>query len=231
MSRGVPGMVPSGEPNQRLQEPALSRQPYGDGMESMVMLFHVALTAPRQGIRCSYPPVGHCRASMSGHHHACHKQWDAAPTRIVAAVRQTVTAAGSDGPVAGLLSAADTHQRRLAQFHAPQRRQRTYVAPGDPSFPATCIPSGRVGSMSLQAMPSMTCTTDMGGFCRAFRICSIYRCATSRDAGAWTPGDAEEVADGAGKLLGRVSAGIRCGEDLRAAHNLNAPFTAFLINP
>jgi len=41
-------MVPSGKPDQRLQEPALSRQPCGNGMESMAML-HVTLTAPRQG--------------------------------------------------------------------------------------------------------------------------------------------------------------------------------------
>lgn len=44
----MPGIVPSGEPDQRLQELALSGQPYGNGMESMAML-HVALTAPRQG--------------------------------------------------------------------------------------------------------------------------------------------------------------------------------------
>lgn len=73
-SRGVPGMVPSGEPGRRLQEPA-------------------------PGFRCSYRPAGCCWASVSGHHHVCSHQCDAAPTRIPAAVRRAVTAAGSDGPI------------------------------------------------------------------------------------------------------------------------------------
>lgn len=72
-SLGVPGMVPSGEPGRRLQEPA-------------------------PGLRCSYPPAGRCWASVPGHRHVRSHQYDAAPTRIAAAVRRTVTAAGSDGP-------------------------------------------------------------------------------------------------------------------------------------
>lgn len=73
-SRGVPGMVPSGEPGRRLQEPA-------------------------PGFRCSYPPAGRCWASVPGHRHVHSHQCDAAPTRIAAAVRRAVTAAGSDGPI------------------------------------------------------------------------------------------------------------------------------------
>lgn len=71
----VPGMVPPGsEPGQRLQEPA-------------------------PGFRCSYPPAGHCWASVPGHRHARSHQCGAAPTRISAAVRRAVTAACSDGPI------------------------------------------------------------------------------------------------------------------------------------
>ena len=73
-SLGVPGMVPSGEPGRRLQEPA-------------------------PGLRCSYPPAGRCWASVPGHRHVRSHQYDAAPTRIPAAVRRAVTAAGSDGPI------------------------------------------------------------------------------------------------------------------------------------
>ena len=73
-SLGVPGMVPSGEPGRRLQEPA-------------------------PGLRCSYPPAGRCWASVPGHRHVRSHQCDAAPTRIAAAVRRAVTAAGSDGPI------------------------------------------------------------------------------------------------------------------------------------
>lgn len=73
-SLGVPGMVPSGEPGRRLQEPA-------------------------PGFRCSYPPAGRCWASVPGHRHVRSHQCDAAPTRIAAAVRRAVTAAGSDGPI------------------------------------------------------------------------------------------------------------------------------------
>lgn len=73
-SLGVPGMVPSGQPGRRLQEPA-------------------------PGFRCSYPPAGRCWASVPGHRHVRSDQCDAAPTRIPAAVRRAVTAAGSDGPI------------------------------------------------------------------------------------------------------------------------------------
>ena len=73
-SLGVPGMVPSGEPGWRLQEPA-------------------------PGFRCSYPPAGCCWASVPGHRHVRSHQCDAAPTHIPAAVRRAVTAAGSDGPI------------------------------------------------------------------------------------------------------------------------------------
>ncbi len=73
-SLGVPGMVPSGEPGLRLQEPA-------------------------PGFRCSYPPAGCCWASVPGHHHVRSHQCDAGPTRIPAAFRRAVTAAGSDGPI------------------------------------------------------------------------------------------------------------------------------------
>lgn len=73
-SLGVPGMVPSGEPGRRLQEPA-------------------------PGFRCSYPPAGRCWASVPGHRHVRSHQCDAVPTRIPAAVRRAVTAAGSDGPI------------------------------------------------------------------------------------------------------------------------------------
>lgn len=55
--------------------------------------------APR--FRCSYPPAGHCKASVPWHHHVRSNQCDTAPPRIVAAVRRAVTAAGSDGPIAG----------------------------------------------------------------------------------------------------------------------------------
>ena len=55
--------------------------------------------APR--FRCSYPPAGHCKASVPGHHHVSSNQCGTAPTRIVAAVRRAVTAAGSDGPITG----------------------------------------------------------------------------------------------------------------------------------
>lgn len=72
-SLGVPGMVPPGE-GRRLQEPA-------------------------PGLRCLYPPAGRCWASVPGHRHVRSHQCDAAPTRIAAAVRQAVTAAGSDGPI------------------------------------------------------------------------------------------------------------------------------------
>ena len=72
-SLGVPGMVPSGEPGRRLQEPA-------------------------PGLRCSYPPAGRCWASVPGHRHVRSHQCDAAPTRIAAAICRAVTAAGSDGP-------------------------------------------------------------------------------------------------------------------------------------
>jgi len=72
-SRGVPGVVPPGEPGRRLQEPA-------------------------PGFRCSYPPAGLCWASVPGHRHVRSHQCDAVPTRIAAAVRRAVTAAGSDGP-------------------------------------------------------------------------------------------------------------------------------------
>lgn len=74
-SLGVPGMVPPGEPGRRLQEPA-------------------------PGFRCSYPPAGRCWASVPEHRHVRSHQCDAAPTRIPAAVRGAVTAAGSDGPTA-----------------------------------------------------------------------------------------------------------------------------------
>ena len=73
-SLGVSGMVPSGEPGRRLQEPA-------------------------PGFRCSYPPAGRCWASVPGHRHVRSHQCDAVPTRIPAAVRRAVTAAGSDGPI------------------------------------------------------------------------------------------------------------------------------------
>lgn len=73
-SLGVPGLVPSGEPGRRLQEPA-------------------------PGFRCSYPPAGCCWASVPGHRHVRRHQCDAALTRIAAAVRRAVTAAGSDGPI------------------------------------------------------------------------------------------------------------------------------------
>ena len=73
-SLGVPGMVPSGEPGRRLQEPT-------------------------PGFRCSYPPAGRCWASVPGHRHVRSHQCDAAPTRIPAAVRRAVTAVGSDGPI------------------------------------------------------------------------------------------------------------------------------------
>lgn len=73
-SLGVPGMVPSGKPGWRLQEPA-------------------------PGFRCSYPPAGCCWVSVPGHRHVRSHQCDAAPTRIAAAVRRAVTAAGSDGPI------------------------------------------------------------------------------------------------------------------------------------
>lgn len=73
-SLDVPGMVPPGEPGRRLQEPA-------------------------PGFRCSYPPAGRCWASVPGHRHVRSHQCDAAPTRIAAAVRRAVTAAGSDGPI------------------------------------------------------------------------------------------------------------------------------------
>ena len=73
-SRGVPGVVPPGEPGRRLQEPA-------------------------PGFRCSYPPAGRCWASVPRHRHVRSHQCDAVPTRIPAAVRRAVTAAGSDGPI------------------------------------------------------------------------------------------------------------------------------------
>ena len=73
-SLDVPGVAPSGEPGRRLQEPA-------------------------PGFRCSYPPAGHCCISVPGHRHVRSHQCDAAPTRIPAAVRRAVTAAGSDGPI------------------------------------------------------------------------------------------------------------------------------------
>ncbi len=72
-SLGVPGMVPSGKPGRRLQEPA-------------------------PGFRCSYPPTGRCCISVLGHRHVRSHQYDAAPTRIAAAVRRGVTAVGSDAP-------------------------------------------------------------------------------------------------------------------------------------
>lgn len=87
-SLGVPGMVPSGEPGRRLQEPA-------------------------PGFRCSYPPAGRCWASVPGHRHVRSHQCDAAPTRIAAAVRRAVTAAGSDGPICLMPSpVAPTLQQR-----------------------------------------------------------------------------------------------------------------------
>lgn len=55
--------------------------------------------APR--FRCSYPPAGHCRASVPGHHHVRSNQYGTAPIRIVAAVLRAVTAVGSDGPITG----------------------------------------------------------------------------------------------------------------------------------
>lgn len=50
----------------------------------------------------SYPPAGHCKASVPGHHHVRSNQYGTEPTRIVAAVRRAVTAAGSDGPIVGV---------------------------------------------------------------------------------------------------------------------------------
>ena len=93
-SLGVPGMVPSGEPGRRLQGPA-------------------------PGFRCSYPPAGRCWASVPGHRHVRRHQCDAAPTRIPAAVRRAVTAAGSDGP--GFLRCASgsesTCSRQVARLN------------------------------------------------------------------------------------------------------------------
>lgn len=88
-SLGVPGLVPSGEPGRRLQEPA-------------------------PGFRCSYPPAGRCWASVPGHRHVRSHQCDAAPTRIAAAVCRAVTAACSDGPIGLTSHPAD----RALQQHA-----------------------------------------------------------------------------------------------------------------
>ena len=113
-SRGVPGMVPSGEPGRRLQEPA-------------------------PGFRCSYPPAGRCWASVPGHRHVRSHQCDAAPTRIAAAVRRTVTAAGSDGP------------------------HLSHAEPGGPSLAAAGVFPGAVGSIPLSAMHPMICPMGSDG--------------------------------------------------------------------
>ena len=113
-SLGVPGIVPSGEPGRRLQEPA-------------------------PGLRCSYPPAGRCWASVPGHRHVRSHQCDAAPTRIAAAVRRAVTAAGSDGP---------------HLFHAE---------PCGPSLAAAGVFPGAVGSIPLSAMHPMICPMGSDG--------------------------------------------------------------------
>ena len=113
-SLGVPGMVPSGEPGRRLQEPA-------------------------PGLRCSYPPAGRCWASVPGHRHVRSHQYDAAPTRIAAAVRRTVTAAGSDGP------------------------HLSHAEPGGPSLAAAGVFPGAVGSIPLSAMHPMICPMGSDG--------------------------------------------------------------------
>lgn len=113
-SLGVPGMVPSGEPGRRLQEPA-------------------------PGLRCSYPPAGRCWASVPGHRHVRSHQCDAAPTRIAAAVRRTVTAAGSDGP------------------------HLSHAEPGGPSLAAAGVFPGAVGSIPLSAMHPMICPMGSDG--------------------------------------------------------------------
>ena len=113
-SLGVPGMVPSGGPDRRLQEPA-------------------------PGFRCSYPPAGHCWASVPGHRHVRSHQCDAAPTRIAAAVRRAVTAAGSDGP------------------------HPSHAEPRGPSVAAAGVFPGAVGSIPLSAMHSMICPMGSDG--------------------------------------------------------------------
>ena len=120
-SLGVPGMVPSGEPGRRLQEPA-------------------------PGFRCSYPPAGRCWASVPGHRHVRSHQCDAAPTRIAAAVRRTVTAAGSDGP------------------------HLSHAEPGGPSLAAAGVFPGAVGSIPLSAMHPMICPMGSDGVFSMRRI-------------------------------------------------------------
>lgn len=80
--------------------------------------------APR--FRCSYPPAGHCKASMPGHHHVRSNQYGTAPTRIVAAVRRAVTAASSDGPLVGVKHCSKSLLPRagalIHRFHCVCRR-------------------------------------------------------------------------------------------------------------
>ncbi len=106
-SLGVPGMVPPGEPGRRLQEPA-------------------------PGFRCSYPPAGCCWASVPRHRHVRRHQCDAAPTRIPAAVRRAVTAAGSDGP--GLLRCASVSESACSRQVARLNQMSAYSGERDHAF-------------------------------------------------------------------------------------------------
>jgi hypothetical protein len=87
----------------------------------------LALTGTCAKVPAFNPAGRSLQSQYSRHHHVSVTKSDSAPSRMVAAVRRAVTAAGSDGPGQEMSSAAGDNRQRLAQF-CPLKHVTLYQA-------------------------------------------------------------------------------------------------------